>query len=114
MGAEAKLAIQCTADMVSISGEVIAPSNLRGYTMKKLILAATAIVSAVALTTTAKAADIAPAAYDWTGFYFGVNAGVAWNNTEIDNDVELYRYRQDRRYITEQINDVLNDIEETV
>lgn len=55
--------------------------------MKKLILAATAIVSAAAFTPAAKAADIAPAAYDWSGFYFGLNAGVAWNNTEIDNEI---------------------------
>ena len=57
--------------------------------MKKLILAASALISAAALTSTANAADMTPvpSAYDWTGFYFGLNAGVAWNNTEIDNDI---------------------------
>jgi opacity protein-like surface antigen len=37
--------------------------------------------------TVASAADIASSAYDWTGFYFGVNAGVAWNNTEVENEI---------------------------
>ena len=60
---------------------------MQGYQVKNIILAATALVSATALTTAARAADIAPAAYDWSGFYFGVNAGVAWNNSEIDNEV---------------------------
>ena len=59
--------------------------------MKKLILAATAIVSAAVLTTAARAADIpAPMAYDWSGFYFGVNAGAAWNNSEVRERPELY------------------------
>ena len=39
--------------------------------MKKIILAATAMVSAAAMNTAANAADIAPAGYDWSGFYFG-------------------------------------------
>lgn len=56
--------------------------------MKKFILAATAIVSAASLTPVAQAADIAPAAYDWSGFYFGLNAGAAWNNSDIENDLE--------------------------
>jgi outer membrane immunogenic protein len=60
----------------------------RGPKVKKLLLAATAIVSAVTITTAARAADIAPAAYDWSGFYFGVNAGAAWNNSDIDNSFE--------------------------
>lgn len=56
--------------------------------MKRIILAATALVSAVALTSAARAADVvAPMGYDWSGFYFGVNAGAAWNNTDIDNDI---------------------------
>ena len=56
--------------------------------MKKIILAATAIVSAAAFTTAARAADVAaPMAYDWSGFYFGVNAGVAWNNSDFENDL---------------------------
>jgi outer membrane immunogenic protein len=38
--------------------------------------------------TAASAADIAPAAYDWSGFYFGANAGVAWNNSELESDYE--------------------------
>jgi len=56
--------------------------------MKKFLLAGVVIVSA---TTTAMAADLAPAApaaYDWTGFYLGLNAGAAWNNSSVDNDVD--------------------------
>ena len=55
--------------------------------MKKIILAATAVVSAAAMPTAANAADMAPAAYDWSGFYFGLNAGAALNNSEIDNNL---------------------------
>ena len=49
--------------------------------LKKFLLASAVIVSA---STAALAADMAPAAYDWTGFYIGLNAGAAWNNSEID------------------------------
>jgi outer membrane immunogenic protein len=65
-------------------------NNCRGIHVKKIILAATALISATALTTAAQAADFvpAPAAYDWSGFYFGLNAGAAWNNSELDNDIE--------------------------
>ena len=58
-----------------------------GVPTKKIVLAATAMVSAAAMTTAASAADIAPAAYDWSGFYFGLNAGAAFNNSNIDNDL---------------------------
>ena len=40
--------------------------------MKRIILAATALVSAAAMSTAANAADMAPAAYDWSGFYIGL------------------------------------------
>jgi outer membrane immunogenic protein len=56
--------------------------------VKKLLLATAAIVSAAMLPTAARAADIAPAAYDWSGFYFGLNAGAAWNNSDIDNSLD--------------------------
>lgn len=52
--------------------------------MKKIFLAASALVSAVALSSAAQAADVAVPAYDWTGFYVGANAGVAWNNSDLD------------------------------
>jgi outer membrane immunogenic protein len=29
----------------------------------------------------------APVTYDWTGFYVGANAGIAWNNSSVDNNV---------------------------
>lgn len=55
--------------------------------MKKFILAATALASVVALSSTARAADVIVSGYDWTGFYLGANAGVAWNNSEVDNEI---------------------------
>jgi outer membrane immunogenic protein len=55
--------------------------------MKKFLLAGVVIISA---STAAMAADLAapvPVVYDWTGFYLGLNAGAAWDNSsfEIDN-----------------------------
>jgi outer membrane immunogenic protein len=52
--------------------------------MKKFLLAGVVMISA---STAAMAADLAPpvpVAYDWTGFYIGLNAGAAWNNSSID------------------------------
>jgi len=56
--------------------------------MKKFLLAGVVIISA---STAAMAADLAPPApmvYDWTGGYFGLNAGAAWNNSSIDFSVD--------------------------
>jgi outer membrane immunogenic protein len=39
----------------------------------------------------ALAADLGPApepVYDWTGFYIGLNAGAAWNNSSVDTDID--------------------------
>lgn len=75
--------------------------------MKKIFLAGTAIVSAVVLTTAAHAADVStPAPYDWSGFYFGVNAGAAFNNSELNNDL---RYTGDS-LIADEINDALGSL----
>jgi outer membrane immunogenic protein len=54
--------------------------------MTKYLLAGVALV---ALSSAASAADIVEPApvYDWSGFYVGVNAGVAWNNSNVDSDV---------------------------
>jgi outer membrane immunogenic protein len=55
-------------------------------TFKHLILsgAALSLMGGAAL-----AADMTPmpSTYDWSGFYFGLNAGAAWNNSELDNDI---------------------------
>jgi outer membrane immunogenic protein len=85
--------------------------------MKKIILAATALVSAASMSTAANAADMAPAAYDWSGFYFGLNAGAAFNNSEIDNNL---RYTgdgvdlggdPDPEITASEINEILGDFD---
>lgn len=58
--------------------------------MKKFAYTASTMFAALALATAAQAADMtAPATYDWTGFYLGANAGIAWNNSSLDQDVYL-------------------------
>ena len=56
--------------------------------MKKFAYTASTMFAALALASAAHAADMsAPATYDWTGFYLGANAGIAWNNSSLDQDV---------------------------
>ena len=57
-----------------------------GCHMNRFFLMTATAASVAALATTANAADMAPApsVYDWTGVYIGLNAGVAWNNSEVD------------------------------
>lgn len=57
--------------------------------MKKMLFATVAAASVLAAATSANAADMAPApsVYDWSGVYFGLNAGVAWSNSEVDGDL---------------------------
>ena len=55
--------------------------------MKKALLAACILTSAAMMVPAAHAADIAPAAYDWTGIYFGVNAGAGFNNSDLSNSL---------------------------
>jgi outer membrane immunogenic protein len=58
--------------------------------MKKFAYTASTMFAALALATAAQAADMtAPVTYDWTGFYVGANAGIAWNNSSSDYDVIL-------------------------
>lgn len=53
----------------------------------KPIVFASALVAVVTTASAASAADVAvPAAYDWTGFYAGVNAGAAINDTSIEQN----------------------------
>lgn len=77
--------------------------------MKKIILAATALVSAAAMNTAANAADIAPAAYDWSGFYFGLNAGAAFNSSNLENDLRYTGEGFGQLVSADQINDILGD-----
>ena len=53
--------------------------------MKKLLLAAAALSG---LTAAAQAADMSAPAYDWSGFYVGLNAGAAFNNSELENNFD--------------------------
>jgi outer membrane immunogenic protein len=54
--------------------------------MKKFLVAGVIIISASTATMAADLAPPVPAAYDWTGFYIGLNAGAAWNNSSFDID----------------------------
>ena len=69
--------------------------------MKKVLFAASAL-AALSLGSAAQAADVAPAGYDWSGFYIGANAGVAWNNSSVDNRIYT---------IGENINELENRID---
>jgi outer membrane immunogenic protein len=71
--------------------------------MKKFGYMVSTMVAAMALATAAHAADMpAPATYDWTGFYLGANAGIAWNNSNVDNSLD---------YDGDGLNDIRNRIE---
>lgn len=72
--------------------------------MNKVLLTASVLASAVVLASAANAADMAPAGYDWTGFYAGVNAGAAWNNSEVDQD-----YKWDGTRVNELQNQIEGD-----
>ncbi|MCA3559790.1 MAG: porin family protein [Aestuariivirga sp.] len=54
--------------------------------MKNIVFAATAIVSAATMTVAARAADVSDTAYDWSGFYLGLNAGAGFNNSKVNHD----------------------------
>ena len=57
--------------------------------MRIHLLAVSSVVSIAALSSAASAADMAPApsVYDWSGVYIGLNAGVAWSNSEVDGSI---------------------------
>ena len=55
--------------------------------MKKVLLAGSALIAALSFVSAAQAADMpASPSYNWTGLYFGANAGVSWNNSSVDNN----------------------------
>jgi outer membrane immunogenic protein len=60
-----------------------------GCHMNRLFLMTATAASVAALATTANAADMAPApsVYDWTGAYIGLNAGIAWGNSEVNGRI---------------------------
>ena len=61
--------------------------------IKKALLSGAAII---ALTSYANAADIAPApVMDWTGFYLGVNAGLAGGDFDYDLNYDLDYFNAD-------------------
>lgn len=43
------------------------------------------MISLAAITSSAHSADMDSAGYDWSGFYFGLNAGAAMNDSNIEN-----------------------------
>ena len=78
--------------------------------MNKILLAASALVSLSLLAPAAHAADVAaPAVYDWSGFYVGLNAGIAWNNTEIDNDIKYDGLDEPPPWLDDVGNDLTGD-----
>lgn len=77
--------------------------------MKSLLLATCATLSLVVVAPTALAGDLglAPAAYDWSGGYVGVNAGAALNQSTFKSD---YKYTgQDD--IGDESRDLINDLD---
>lgn len=64
--------------------------------MKKFAYVASTAFAALALGTAAQAADVTAAGYDWTGFYLGANAGIAWNNSNINSDIYTTGVRIDQ------------------
>ena len=53
--------------------------------MRRLLIAAAALTGCAGF---ANAADM-NGAYDWSGVYIGLNAGAAFNNTEVDNSFDV-------------------------
>lgn len=90
MGSAATFALSTGFDHVK---RLPSPGLTRGRStgdmiMNKFAYTASTMFAALALATAAQAADMtAPATYDWTGFYVGANAGIAWNNSSLDQDV---------------------------
>lgn len=75
--------------------------------MKKYLLGASALAFAASLSGAAMAADIAPepSTYDWSGFYLGLNAGVAINNSNVDSDVNSSELGPLARELKDDIQD---------
>ena len=78
--------------------------------MRFLLLAATAIAAAALSTTAAKAADVPTAAYDWSGFYLGLNAGAGFNNSKVHHDFNYNGPDVDGGGSASEINDLLDDV----
>jgi outer membrane immunogenic protein len=72
----------------------------RGLTMKKLLFATTALVGALGAAGPVSAADlpvkaapapvIAPAAYNWSGFYAGLNGGWSWGKWDVSSNGAIF------------------------
>ena len=77
--------------------------------MRKFMLAASTFVSIAALASAANAADMAPApsVYDWSGVYIGLNAGVAWSNSEVDGSIDCVPGNS--LYACEDFDDIADD-----
>lgn len=62
-------------------------TSLSGGKLQRLQIAAASCVFLFCLSSASHAADIAPAAYSWTGFYAGLNAGAAFGGADMNNRV---------------------------
>lgn len=49
--------------------------------MKRILMATAALLATAGLARAADIEPMAPLAYDWSGFYIGLNAGYAWTDT---------------------------------
>lgn len=85
--------------------------------MKKLLLAAAALSG---LTAAAQAADMSVPAYDWSGFYVGLNAGAGFNNSELENSFNYTGTGIDLNnnglndITANQINNAIDDFDDNV
>ncbi|RPH69866.1 MAG: porin family protein [Hyphomicrobiales bacterium] len=56
--------------------------------MKRTLAAAAALTLMTAVSPAVRAADLDPVTFDWSGVYLGLNAGGAWNDSEVRSRVE--------------------------
>lgn len=79
--------------------------------MKRFLLTAATIVSVAGMTVTVRAADVPAAGYDWSGFYLGLNAGAAFNNSEVSHDFDYTGPDVPGGGTAGEINSLLNDVD---
>lgn len=78
--------------------------------MRTFFFAATAIFSTALVTTAARSADVSAEAHDWSGFYLGLNAGTAFNNSEVNHDFDYSGPDVTGGGTSAEINTLLDDV----